>query len=212
MTMKLNRVTTSMVSLSAGLALLAGCASSGVKNPSGTPVTTLKADEEGWIKGTGVESQDMVRVSDKMARGVLGVAEIVNAATPPRIVMEPIINDTRFPVNKSVFLDRIRAQLISKSQGKVVFLARERMDMLQREQQLKQSGAVTSSSDPNIKEFKGADYFLTGKLTGMSTSASAGVSDYILYTFQLINPRTSEIVWEGMEEIKKAGLSDAVYR
>jgi penicillin-binding protein activator len=210
--MRLVRLTTSMASLSASLALLAGCASSGVKNPSGTPVTTLKADEEGWIKGTGVESQDMVRVTDKMARGVLGVAEIANAATPPRIVMEPIINDTRFPVNKSVFLDRIRAQLGAKAQGKVVFLARERMDILEKEQQLKQSGAVTSTSDPRLKEFKGADYFLTGKLTGMSTSGSAGASDYILYTFQLINPRTSEIVWEGMEEIKKAGLSDAVYR
>ncbi len=191
---------------------MAGCASSGVKNPSGVPVTEMKADEKGFVQGTGVESQDMVRVTEKMARGILAVPEIANATTPPRVVMEPVLNDTRFPINKTIFLDRIRGLLISKAQNKVVFLARERMDMLEREQKLKQSGQVTSTSDPNKVEFKGADYFLTGKLSGMSTSTGAGTSDYILYSFQLINPRTSEIVWEGMEEIKKQGVSDAVYR
>ncbi len=210
--MKLYRIGWKLAGASTGLALLAGCASSGVKNPSGVPVTEMKADEKGFVQGTGVESQDMVRVTEKMARGILAVPEIANATTPPRVVMEPVLNDTRFPINKTIFLDRIRGLLISKAQNKVVFLARERMDMLEREQKLKQSGQVTSTSDPNKVEFKGADYFLTGKLSGMSSSTGAGTSDYILYSFQLINPRTSEIVWEGMEEIKKQGVSDAVYR
>ena len=39
-----------------------------------------------------------------------------------------------------------------------------------------------------------ADYFLTGKLQGLSTKTAAGTSDYILYTFQLIDARTSVIV------------------
>ena len=86
------------------------------------------------------------------------------------------------------------------------------MAALQREQQLKQQGAVTASSDPHVVEFKGADYFLTGKLQGMSTRTTAGVSDYILYSFQLIDARTSDIVWEDVAEIKKQGLEDAAYR
>ena len=86
------------------------------------------------------------------------------------------------------------------------------MDALEKERRLKQAGQVTSSSDPNVVEFKGADFFLTGKLQGMTTKTAAGTSDYILYSFQLIDARTSDIVWEDSAEIKKQGLEDAAYR
>ena len=193
-------------------ALAAGCSSSGVKNPSGTDVTEMRPDEKGFVVGTGIESTDLVRVADKMARGIIGTPAIANAATPPVVVIEPVINDTRFPINKSIFLDRIQGELLAKSQGKVRFLARDRMDALTRERELKRTGQVTADSNPQLQQFMGADYFLTGKLTGLSTSAKAGVSDYVLYSFQLINANTSEIVWAGQDEIKKQGTSDAVYR
>ena len=194
------------------VALLAGCANQGVSNPSGVPVTEMRPDERGFVAGTGVESQDLVTVTDKMARSILSIPQIVSANGTPRIVLDPVVNETRFPINKDIFLTRIRTQLNSKAAGRVMFLARDRMAALEREQQLKQSGAVTSSSDPNVVEFKGADYFLTGKLQGLSTRTSQGVSDYILYSFQLINARTSDIIWEDSAEIKKQGLEDAAYR
>jgi curli biogenesis system outer membrane secretion channel CsgG len=103
-------------------------------------------------------------------------------------------------------------QLNSKAAGKVSFLARDRMEALERERNLKQSGQVTANADPNVVEFKGADYFLTGTLQGLSTRTSSGTSDYILYAFQLIDARTSAIVWEDSAEIKKQGLEDAAYR
>ncbi|MDA1275088.1 MAG: penicillin-binding protein activator LpoB [Verrucomicrobia bacterium] len=193
-------------------AILLGCATSGVKNPSGVPVTEMRADERGFVAGTGVESQDLVAVADKMARSILGVPEIARAQSIPRVVLEPVINDTRFPINKDIFLTRIRGQLNIQARNKVRFLAREQMAALEKEQALKRSGQVTASSDPNIVEFKGADYFLTGKLQGMTTRTSAGISDYILYSFQLIDARTSDIVWEDQAEIKKQGLEDAAYR
>jgi len=191
--------------------MVAGC-SSGVKNPSGVPVTEMRPDERGFVAGTGVESQDIVAVTDKMARSILGVPQIANAQGIPRIALDPIKNNTRFPINKDIFLTRIRTQLNSKATGKVLFLARDRMDALKKEQALKQSGQVTASSDPNVVEFKGADFFLTGTLEGSSTRTSAGTSDYILYAFQLIDARTSDIVWEDSAEIKKQGLEDAAYR
>ncbi len=201
-----------IISAGATSLFLAGCASSGVQNPSGVPVTEMKADERGFVAGTGVESQDLVTVTDKMARSILAIPEIANARTTPRVVLDPVVNETRFALNKDIFLTRIRTQLNSKAAGRVRFLARENMKALERERELKQQGAVTSSSDPNVVEFKGADYFLTGKLQGMSTRTSAGVSDYVLYSFQLIDARTSEIVWEDSAEIKKQGLEDAAYR
>lgn len=191
---------------------LTGCASSGVKNPSGVQVTEMKADERGFVAGTGIESQDLVAVTDKMARSILSIPQITNARGTPRIVLDPVQNETRFPINKDIFLTRIRTQLNSKSMGRVLFLARDRMATLERERELKQTGQVTSSSDPNVVEFKGADFFLTGKLQGLTTRTTAGRSDYVLYSFQLIDPRTSDIIWEDAAEIKKQGLEDAAYR
>jgi PBP1b-binding outer membrane lipoprotein LpoB len=115
----------------AAAALIAGCAS-GVQNPSGVPVTRLNADEKGFVAGTGVESQDLVAVTDKMARSILAVPEIQKAQGLPRVVLLPVENQTRFAFNKDIFLDRIRVQLNSKAQGKVRFLARDRMEALER--------------------------------------------------------------------------------
>jgi PBP1b-binding outer membrane lipoprotein LpoB len=193
-------------------ALVAGCASSGVKNPSGVPVTRMNADEQGFVAGTGVESQDLVSVSDKMARGILSIPQIANATSPPIVVLDPVENKTRFPINKDIFLTRIRSELNKKSMGKVTFLARDRMAALEKERNLKREGAVTASSDPGKQEFLGANYFLTGTLEGLSTRTKAGTSDYILYAFQVIDARTSAIIWEDNAEIKKQGLEDAAYR
>jgi len=191
---------------------LSGCASSGVKNPSGVGVTEMRPDERGFVAGTGVESTDIVAATDKMAREILATPEIANAQGKPYVITDPVINNTRFAFNKEIFLDRIRQQLNEKARGKMTFLARERIAVLERERQMKQTGQVTTSSDPNVQEFRGADYLLTGKLSGQSTRTSQGISDYILYTFQLISMRTSEIVYEGAYEIKKQGLEDASYR
>jgi len=197
----------------AGSAFLAGCATSeGVKNPSGVPVTEMRPDERGFVAGTGIESQDLVSVTDRMARSILGIAQIARAQTPPSVVLEPVVNNTRFPINKDIFLTRIRTQLNSKAAGQVSFLDREMMKTLQRERELKRSGQVTASADPNVVEFGGADYFLTGKLDGLTTRTSAGTSDYVLYSFRLTDARTSRIVWEDSAEIKKQGLEDAAYR
>src|SRR3954467_10554529 len=180
----------------ATVGLMAGCASSGVKNPSGVPVTEMRPDERGFVAGTGVESQDLVAVTDKMSRSILSIPQIANAQGTPRIVLDPVKNETRFPINKDIFLTRIRVQLNSKAQGKVLFLARDRMQTLEHERALKQSGQVTANADPNMAEFKGADYFLTGSLQGLTTKTTTGTSDYILYAFQLIDARTSDIIWE----------------
>jgi penicillin-binding protein activator len=210
----MNRTCLSFLSsLALGAAFFGGCtASEGVRNPAGTPVTEMNADERGFVAGTGVESQDLVTVTDKMARSILGIPPVANAKTPPFVVIEPVTNDTRFPINKDIFLTRIRSQLNEKAAGRISFLDREMMKTLERERELKQSGQVTASADPNAVEFRGADYFLTGKLQGIATKASAGVSDYILYSFRLTDARTSVIIWESSAEIKKQGLEDAAYR
>lgn len=196
----------------AGPVLLAGCANWGVTQPAGVPATEIRPDEKGTVAGTGIESQDLVIVTDRMARSILGIPQIAKAPTPPSVVLEPVVNNTRFPINKDIFLTRIRTQLNAKAVGQVSFLDREMMATLERERELKRTGQVTASADPRPNEFGGADFFLTGKLDGMTTRTSAGTSDYVLYSFRLTDARTSRIVWEDSAEVKKQGLEDAAYR
>lgn len=202
-----------LVGFTASTAFLAGCATdAGVRNPSGVPVTEMRPDERGFVAGTGIESQDMVSVTDKMARSVLGTPAIAQARVRPYVVLESVKNNTRFPINQDIFLKRIRSELMSKAAGRVSFIDRAMMATLARERELKRTGQVTASSDPNVVEFRGADFFLTGELDGMTTRTSAGTSDYVLYTFRLTDARTGEILWENNAEIKKQGLEDAAYR
>lgn len=210
-TMK-HRFTLSLIPLCLSGSLLVGCASSGVKNPSGVPVTEMRADEKGFVRGTGIESQDIETVADKMARDLLNVPQIAKAQGVPRIVLMPVKNETRFPINKDLFLKEIRGALNAKAGGKVLFLARDRMPELAKEREMKQTGQVTSSTDPNVNQFKGADLMLTGEISGLTTRTSAGTSDFFLYSFQLVDPNTTDIIWEGQHKVKKQGLEDASYR
>jgi penicillin-binding protein activator len=212
----MNLTTSRFLALATALSapvFFAGCeTAAGVANPSGVPVTEMRPDERGSVAGTGVESQDIVTVTDQMARSILGIPEIAQAKAMPSIVLEPVVNNTRFPINKDIFLTRIRVLLNKRAVGRVSFLDREMVKTLERERDLKRTGQVTSSSDPTLSEFAGADYFLTGRLEGQATRTSQGTGDYILYAFRLTDARTSRIVWEDSYEIKKQGLEDAAYR
>ncbi len=188
-----------------------GCLS--INDPTSTNgVTQMRPDERGFVAGLGIESQDLVVVAEKMARGMLGVAPIAQAKGKPNIVLEPVVNKTRFNIDKEIFLTRIRVALNDKAQGRVNFLARQRIDALERERNLKQGGQVTGGGSAQANEFKGADFILTGTLESISSRGKAGASDYILYTFQLLDPRTSDIVWESFYEIKKQGRDDVTYQ
>jgi len=203
-------VTSVAVILPLSLALLAGCAT-GPREREYSGITPTRVDPTAVSRGagTGIESQDLIEVTDKMARKILGTPAIAQAAEPPVVAVLPVENDTRFRIQKDLFTDRIRAMLNEHAAGKVRFVARERMEAVDAERQLKQEGAISGAPQGKIL---GVDYFLTGKLGGLSQSGSSGQSDYVLYTFQLIDANTTEILWESYHDIKKEGLEDVIYR
>ncbi len=187
--------------------LATGCAT--VSHPAGIAPQRIDPSTTGLGEGTGIGSQDLQEVSDKMARSILDTPEIQNAETPPVIALLPVRNDTRFAINKQLFTMRIKALLATQCGRKVRFVARDRMEDIERERDLKQSGQVTSSKEAPLY---GVDYFLTGELTGLSQASATGQSDYVLYTFRLIDAETSLEAWENFHEIKKDGLDSVIYR
>ena len=192
--------------------LLGTVACMNINSPNGPSVTEMRAGERGFVTGLGIESQDLVTIAEKMARGLLGAEQIANAEGKPNIVLEPIVNKTRFPISKDIFLTRIRVALTSQAKNKMNFLSRDRIDALEKERDLKLAGEVTGGEKIKANQFKGADFILTGTFEGISGRGQSGASDYVLYTFQLLDPNNSDILWEGFHEIKKQGKDDVTYR
>ena len=192
--------------------LLGTVACMNINSPNGPSVTEMRVGERGFVAGLGIESQDLVTIAEKMARGILSAEQIAKAEGKPNIVLEPIVNKTRFPISKDIFLTRIRVALTSQAKNKMNFLSRDRIDVLEKERDLKLSGEVTGGEKIKANQFKGADFILTGTFEGISGRGQSGASDYVLYTFQLLDPNTSDILWEGFHEIKKQGKDDVTYR
>ena len=188
-----------------------GCAS-GSQNSNSKPVTYVPTDQMGEISGTGIESQDIGTVTDLMVKSISEVIQyrVHEPGKTPLIGVLPVDNSTRFDIDSRLFTTRIRVLLSKRMLGQVSFVARERMNALYEEHQRKEVGVVTGGEEQFAP--KGVDYFLTGELLSISTKTRAGQSDYVLYTFRLIDANTSEEVWTDMAELKKEGREDAAYR
>lgn len=166
-------------------------------------------DEDDGLGGSGIEATDIRTVSRKMAESILNVPQIMNAQGSPIIALLPVKNSTRFIINKDIFTKKIRIQLNQNAQGKMTFLARDRIDDILKERQSKRDGLVGSSKSADLK---GVDFYLTGELMGLSKANQGDRSDYISMSFQLIDAETSEIIWENEYEVKRVGESGVVYQ
>ena len=176
-------------------ALLAGCASPPAALP---PAPAAEASPGPAIASPDTEPQEIVAVTDRMARGIISLRDISAAGAPPRILIKPVADNTTFPIDGHVFLVRVRAELNSKSDGKVRFVDDDMLRTLQQERQA-QTGETGSPK---------ADYVLTGRLEGGPTDSSTDVSDSVVYSFKLTNARTSAVVLEDSVEMKRQGLQD----
>ncbi len=58
-----------------------------------------------------------------------------------------------------------------------------------------------------------ADYILTGAINALSKSSQGGEkSDYVIVSFQLVDPQSNEMLWEDAYESKRASRVGTVYR
>jgi len=193
--------------------MLIGCASA---PPKSKAVTYQDVRSQGQVTGVGVESQDIVTVSDTMVRDLLADAGLMKSERAPRIIMdaEYFKNEGTQRINKNLIVDRLRINLQRAAKGKLQFVSRESADMVNTERQLKRDGVTDSGTAGLTKAQAGADYRLVGRLSTLdSRSQSSGeVERYTQMSFELIDLESSVSVWANQYEMKKGGLDDAVYR
>lgn len=169
----------------------------------------IDPDQDDELGGTGIDSADVRTIASEMARDLLGIERIAKAATPPRIAIKEISNNTTFVIDTGIFMEKIQTLLIQNCGGKIEFLARDQLDTITEERQMKREG-VYSAGDQ--KSLLGADYFLTGNFKSISKARGGDRSDYIQYTFKLFDAESSQIVWQDFVDVKKIGESGTIYR
>ena len=172
--------------------------------------------DRGEVRGVGAESNDIISMSDEMMRDLLTVPLLMNAQTPPRIIIDAkhFRNESSEIIDKALITDHIRVGLLRAAQGRIRFVGREYADVVQMERDLKDSGQVDVGTTGRTRAMAGADYRLVGRIgTRDAVDPQTGTRErYSQYTFELIDLEYGDLVWSNMYEFKKAAQDDVVYR
>ena len=199
-------------------ALGSGCATTDptINNSPGRATSYVTADSPGRVQGIGMESQDIISMSDKMARDLLGQPSLVSRPTPPRIIVdsEYFRNEGSSRVNKNLITDRLRVDLNRASQGRLLFVGREFVAAVENERRLKREGVTDQGSIRNTPATAGVDFRLTGRIaTSDAIDPKSGLTQrFTQITFELLDLEFGTIVWSNIYDYAKAAQDDIIYR
>ena len=198
------------------LLLLQGCGTDDTYNYAGTTTQYKSINESGPVGGIGMQANDITAMTDKMVRDLLSTPALVNRPTPPRIIVDSqyFTNEGSSPVNKNLLTDRLRSNLLRASQGRLVFVARSSIDVVEKERALKRQGTVDSGTIRSTQATAGADFRLVGRIaTRDAVDQSTGMKQrYTQVTFELIDLEYGTLIWSNQYEYQKAAQDDIVYR
>ncbi len=187
-----------------------------VDNSPGRATTYEDPSSVGRVKGIGIESQDIISMTDTMARDMLSNRILSSSVKPPRIIIdsEYFKNESSQRINKNLISDRLRIGLTRAAQGRMVFIARHAIDMVEHERDLKREGIVDSGSKSLTAATAGGDYRLTGRITDINQidPNSGEKARYYQITFEMVDLNEGIIVWGGIYEFKKSAKDDIIYR
>lgn len=155
-------------------------------------------------------------VTDKMVRDILSTPALLARTTPPRILIDSSYfkNESSSIVNKNLLTDRLRISLNRASKGRLIFIGRETMDMVNNERELKRSGSVDAGTIRQTQVTAGADFGLLGRISSLDAidTSSQAKSRYTQISFELQDLENATIVWSNLYEFKKSAQDDVVYR
>lgn len=170
----------------------------------------LHPDSDDQLGGTGIDSTDVRSIAQRMARAIVDLPAVSQAKSKPRILILPVRNKTRFRIEADMFTVTIRDLLIQNAADRVVFLDRNAStlpsNMLDNKAQASWTPAYTK------EQLEKVNYYLKGEIHSISKASRGGVSDWIHYSFMLVDTKTSDILWSGSYETKKEGLSGIIYQ
>ena len=200
----------------AALVLVAGCETPGVVNAPGTPTSYQDVGTAGLGGGVGIESQDIVSMTDEIMRDMLTNRKLAAADTTPRVILDSRFfkNQSSQRINKELIVSRLRIGLQNASKGRMLFVGREFAEMIEQERALKRDGKVDVGTTGMTKATAGADYRLAGSINTLDArNAQSGlVERYNQIVFEMIDLEYGTVIWSGLYEFKKIGQDGVMYR
>jgi hypothetical protein len=204
------------------LLFIAGCTYYTTRpfNEPGTPTIYEEPGTVGLVQGTGIESQDIISMTQKMVGDMLTNPVLASRVSPgipaPQVIIdaEYFSNESDFAFNKNMLTDRLRVELNRAANGRMVFIGRHYVEMVEKERELKREGVVGPGTTAPAAATLGADYRLGGRITNLvAGSVVTGIeSRYFLITFEMVDQETAAIVWSNAYEFRKAAGDDVIYR
>ncbi len=196
---------------------ISGCSvGRNVNNTGGMPAIEVDHTIRGPVSGVGIESQDIVSMTDKMLRDILATPVLASRQKAPRIIIDDsdFRNEGSQPINKKLIINRLRVELNRAAQGKIKFIGREYASTVEKERNLKREGVTDTGTAGLTKAQAGADFKLVGSIGTLDSFAgSSGLHQrYSQITFEMLDLESSELVWSNNYEFEKAAADDAVYR
>lgn len=207
-----------MFAITVVLFLFSGCATTTTRidNTPGRPTVYEDIGSPGRVAGIGIESQDIVSMTDKMMRDMLATRALSGRQVPPRIIVdaEYFRNEGASRINKNLITDRLRSELNRAAAGRLIFVGRHYADMVEKEKMLKKEGVVGSEAGEGSAKPHGADYRLGGRIATLdSLSPNTGQkSRFHQITFEVVDLGTGIIVWSNTYSFRKSAADDIIYR
>lgn len=168
------------------------------------------------VQGIGVESQDIVSMTDQMMRDMLQNPTLMNGSVAPRVIIDSqyMVNESTSRINKNMLTDRLRINLNRASNGRLVFVGRHYSDMVSKERELKRDGMVDAGTIRSTQATAGADFRLGGRITSLDAldTQTQTKSRYHQVIFEMVDLELGTIVWSGIYEFKKTAQDDIIYR
>lgn len=193
-----------------------GCATTNNAEYNAKPAQYEKVESQGRVSGVGIESQDVVDMTNLMMKDIQKNPAFSNPGDPPRVIIdaEYFINESSMRIDKNLITDRLRVNLNRTAAGKMLFIGRQYGGMIEGERALKRKGQADQGTLGKAEKQLGADYRLAGRITTQDAidPKTGARSRYNMITFEMVDLETGEIVWSNIYEFKKSAQDDIVYR
>lgn len=204
----------SMAALAVGLA---ACQTvSPTQNTAGVATTYQDPGTRSAVSGIGIESQDIIGMTDRMVRDMFADPSLAGRKPAPRVIIDSrnFKNESASRINVNVITNRLRVGLNRAAKGRMVFVGREYIDVVARERELKRKGKVDVATTGLTKAAYGADYRLVGTIASVDkrSPATGLMSRYSQITFEMLDLESSELTWSGIYEFEKTAADDVMYR